>query len=722
MNLVHELAHAVGFYPSYYDSFGNLVHAKEEAYQSLLTAMGYELDDQHKLQQSITALNESHWRNMLPTVHIAKLEEHQHKLTLSIKSDVADNISWKIITEEGDELNACVPIHSLEHVEYKKFDDAQYNKFNLLLPNLAMGYHTLVINHGEISASCPLIYAPKTCYHPSEAANFKMWGYAAQLYSLKSENNWGTGDFSDLQTLINTTAPQGISAVGLNPLHPLYQNNPEQCSPYSPMSRCFLNTLYIDVTKIDNYSSSKMAQRRVNSKAFKAKLEQTRNSEFIDYTATATLKYQVLEILYKDFLKNADKSLKADFENFKAEQGDALVKQATFEALFEHFRNLDEHCYNWTDWPSEYHDPNSAAVKTFQQEQATRVGYFSYLQWQAHRQLSEVTELTQSHNMPVGLYLDLAVGCDGSGVDVWADQEVYVAGAAVGAPPDAMNTLGQNWGLTPMNPVALQKQGYAPLVNALRSNMQYAGALRIDHILGLMRQYWIAPGMKANEGVYITFPLDDILRIIALESRRAQCIVIGEDLGTVPPGFSDIMANAGLLSYKVLYFETWESGLFKRPEMYPELSMVTVSTHDIPTLTGWWTGRDLEWRQNLNLYPNEEMGVQDRADRVTDRTKLISALDDMQVIDMANAPQQSPAVMNRELSLSVHKYLAYAPSAIQLIPLEDALEVREQVNVPGTVDEHPNWRRKLPVSIEQFYQQESVVQIAQVMQEIRPKL
>ena len=322
--------------------------------------------------------------------------------------------------------------------------------------------------------------------------------------------------------------------------------------------------------------------------------------------------------------------------------------------------------------------------------------------------------------MPIGLYLDLAVGCDGSGVDVWSAPDIYVAGAAVGAPPDATNALGQDWGLTPMNPVALQEKGYLPLVKALRSNMQYAGALRIDHILGLMRQYWVAPGYKADQGVYITYPLEDILRIIALESRRMNCVVIGEDLGTVPDGFGEIMASAGLLSYKVLFFERWESGLFMRPDTYPAQSMVTVSTHDLPTLAGWWTGRDLHWRQKLNLYPNEEMGNNDRQARVIDRQHLLSALDDMNVINMDKAPQLSPAKMNNELSLAVQKFLALAPSHIQLIPLEDALEITEQVNIPGTIDEHPNWLQKLPVSIEQLWHTKSVVNLSDTMNKARP--
>jgi 4-alpha-glucanotransferase len=251
--------------------------------------------------------------------------------------------------------------------------------------------------------------------------------------------------------------------------------------------------------------------------------------------------------------------------------------------------------------------------------------------------------------------------------------------------------------------------------------MQYAGALRIDHILGLMRQYWVAPGMEAGEGVYISFPWDDILRIIALESRRNNCVVIGEDLGNVPDGFSETIQNAGLLSFKVLFFERWDSGLFKRPENFPTQSIVTIATHDTATLTGWWQGRDLQWRQQLNLYPNDEAGQAERDARSYERDNLIAALNDLQVIDMSKAPQLNPAVMNTELSIAVQKYLAASPSHIQLIPLEDALEIPEQVNIPGTIDQHPNWLQKLPVLLENFWQINSVKQIAQAMNKARPK-
>ena len=721
MNLIEKLAELVGFHPTYINSYGEQVYAKDEARHSLLNAMGYDLSSDEKISTSIVELEQTTWRNMLPPAHIAKLEAQQHHITISLADADIEQLSWEISLESGEKVNDTLLLSQLTLVESANFDGHSFNKYALALPTLAQGYHQLTLHYGENTASCPLIYAPQTCYNPEEASADKMWGYAAQLYSLTSKDNLGMGDFGDLAKLVEKSAAQQASAIGLNPLHPLYQNNPAHRSPYSPTSRCFLNVMYIDVTTVPHFNECNAAQQLFSSAEFQTTLAHAKASELIDYPAVAHVKYQMLALLYREFNGQASDALRQEFDDFKAEQGEDLVKLTTFDALYEHFRELDEHTYGWKMWPKAYQNPNSAEIKAFQISHSQRINYFAYLHWLAHRQLTTVADTASEQGMPVGLYLDLAVGCDGSGVDVWCDKDVYVSGAAVGAPPDAMNTLGQDWGLTPINPVALKQQGYLPLVKALRSNMQYAGALRIDHILGLMRQYWVAPGMKADEGVYITFPLEDILRIIALESRREQCVVIGEDLGTVPDGFGDIMAAAGLLSYKVLFFERWDSGLFMRPELYPAQSMVTVSTHDLPTLTGWWTGRDLEWRQTLELYPSEAMGQAERSARVEDRQLLISALDDLNVIDREKLPQQAPAKMNTELSVAVQKYLAQAPSHIQLIPLEDVLEVVEQVNIPGTIDQHPNWRQKLPVTLEEFFQQDSVNAITSAMQQARPK-
>ena len=731
MNLIDQLANSVGFHSSYTGAFGDQVFATDQAKRALLQAMGFNLDDE-SLTDSINLLKNNQWLNLLPAVHIAKFEEHQHAIKVTLPKIKGELLHWEVVLETeckttnkiDNEIKGSVNVSDMQVIAENIIGETHYCQYDLVLPTLEQGYHQLIVIYGDIKASCPLIYAPKTCYSPQEASVNKVWGYTAQLYSLTSKTNWGIGDFTDLRTLVDKSSDQQAATIGLNPLHPLYQRNPAHRSPYSPSSRCFLNPLYIDVTKAPNFDHCESAQLKVNSKAFKQDIANVNSCKLVDYPAVAKLKYEITELLFEDFCLDTDdiyKEINASFESFKISQGEDLYRFATFDALYEHFNLADENVYGWTGWPKEFQNPKSEDVKKFQHSHAKRIEYFCFLQWIAHEQLSGVTQHTIDKGMAIGLYLDLAVGCDGSGFDVWSDKEVYVAGASIGAPPDDMNALGQNWGLTPINPVALQKQGYQPLVKALRSNMQYAGALRIDHILGLMRQYWVAPGMKANEGVYISFPWDDILRIIALESRRNNCVVIGEDLGNVPEGFSETIQNCGLLSFKVLFFERWESGLFKRPENFPKQSIVTIATHDTATLSGWWLGRDLEWRQQLNLYPNDEAGNADRNARASERENLIAALDDLDVVDMSKAPLIEPALMSTELSIAVQKYLAASPSHIQLIPLEDSLEIVEQVNIPGTIDQHPNWLQKLPVLLEEFDQTNSVIEITKAMNEARPK-
>ncbi len=742
MELIDQLADAVGLHSSYFGTFGDKVFAKKHAKYSLLKAMGYNIDDQ-SLINTIEKINNKSWLNILPDVHIVRLEEANFTIQLSLpnKNPTTPKINlsqiyWEVAiesenTQENMHTNKSsgnINVNELLKEKVCTINNVNYQQYQLPLPHLAQGYYQLTIRYGDTQACCPLIYAPKTCYSPQEASTNKMWGYTAQLYSLKSKNNWGIGDFSDLKSLVEKSAGQQSSAIGLNPLHPLFYQNPAHRSPYSPSSRRYLNTLYIDVTKIPNFNDCKIVQQRVAESAFKQAIADANSSQLIDYVSVAKLKHEITELLYEDFIMHQDNEtdnntyqcMQHEFTRFKSAQSD-LKPFATFDALFQHFNSLDSNSYGWTDWPKEFQDPNSESVINFQKKYSKRIDYFCFLQWLADRQLSEVAQATNDNNMTIGLYLDLAVGCDGSGFDVWSDQQTYVAGASIGAPPDDMNALGQNWGLTPINPVALKQQGYQPLVKALRSNMKYAGALRIDHILGLMRQYWVAPGMDATEGVYISFPWHDILRIIALESRLNQCIVIGEDLGNVPEGFSETIQDAGLLSFKVLFFERWQSGLFKRPENFPSQSIVTVATHDTATLSGWWQGRDLEWRQELNLYPNDEAGIAERNNRAQERQNLLAAFVDLDVIDLSKAPSSAPAIMNNELSIAAQKYLAASPSHLQLIPIEDVLELTEQVNIPGTIDQHPNWLQKLPVSLEEFDQVESVKNITAAMNLARPK-
>lgn len=725
MTPIEKLAELVGFHTCYTNSFGEQVYATDESRFALLKAMGYQVDDPQSIESCITQLQHKSWQKLLPSTMVIKAEDKIYCVDITIDESLSSHqLNWDISLENGKKLKGKVVLSSLNLVEKNSINDKTYYRYQLTLPDMPLGYHTLKANlQNQPEASCHLIVAPARCYAPTDAADYKMWGLAAQLYSLKSATSWGLGDFSDLTELVNKAASHGASTIGLNPLHPLFPDNPAHRSPYSPTSRNFLNTMYIDVTKVINFNQCQQAVDLVNSEDFQRQITELNQQEHIDYPHTAHLKYQVLEILYTHFEKEhcQKNTIQArQFAHFREEFSPELNTLATFDALYEHFRKKDPHAYGWTNWPKAFQTPDSEAVIQFQKDNQSRIQYFKFIQWVADTQLAEAATQAKNAGMAVGLYLDLAVGCDGSGADVWANRSVYVSGGAVGAPPDATNLLGQDWGLTPINPITLKEQGFELLVKALRSNMRHAGALRIDHVLGYMRQYWVAPGKKADQGIYISFPFEEMLRIIALESQRSQCIVIGEDLGTTPDGFGEIMAKAGLLSYRVLFFERWESGLFQRPENYPEQSMVTVSTHDLPTLAGWWTGTDLVWREKLELYPCETMGQNDRNNRITDREQLIAAMIDMQVLPPGKSPATSPAVMNTALSQAVQRFLAKAPSRIQLIPLEDALGMHQQVNIPGTIDQHPNWLQRLPVDLSDIWQQEDMKNLLNVMQQERP--
>ncbi|MFT4926470.1 MAG: 4-alpha-glucanotransferase [Phenylobacterium sp.] len=727
MTLLNQLADLVGIQSGYTDAAGQAVVTSERSRDAILTAMGYSLGDDEQTQNDIIRLRDSEWLQVLPPVMIIKAEQPDYGVLLTIKVAAEQNhnrqLKWQITTEDGQQLTGDTTLSALAAVDHKTIGDSVYTRYRLAIERLAEGYHQLTVTVAGISHECRLIVAPQTCYGPQDAADFKMWGLAAQLYSLKKPGGWGIGDYGDLTNLIDKAAAQGASVIGLNPLHPLYPGNPAHRSPYSPTSRCFLNTLYIDVSSVPGFAECKPAQKTVNSEEFKAKLAVLNQAELIDYVATAGCKYPVLEMLYEHFHRNhmkKDTELGQEYNDFKLEMGDDLYTFATFDALYEHFRKKDFNAYSWTNWPERYQDPASDDVVKFQARHKRRIDYFMFLQWVADRQVGAAAQRAEQNKMAIGLYLDLAVGCDGGGAEVWADKQAYVAGAAVGAPPDQLNSMGQNWGLTPINPVALKAKGYQPLISALRSNMRYAGALRIDHVFGLMRQYWVGPGLEATEGAFVTFPLDDILRIIALESRRNSCVVVGEDLGTTPDGFGEIMAKSGLLSYRVLYFERWQTGLFQRPENYPEQSMVTVSTHDMPTLVGWWTGKDLDWREQLNLYPRVEMAQQERDNRVTSREMLLDALVDAKVLAPGDQPNTSPPQANIELTKAVQAFLARSPGRIQLIPMEDAIGLQEQVNIPGTIDEHPNWLQRLPHTVDEYWENEQLNDLLDVMKRERP--
>jgi (1->4)-alpha-D-glucan 1-alpha-D-glucosylmutase len=531
------------------------------------------------------------------------------------------------------------------------------------------------------------------CYLPRSMRNGKIWALATQLYALRSTRNWGIGDFTDLAFFAQLAGRAGARAVGLNPLHALHPSNPAAASPYSPSSRLFLNALYIDVERVPELAESPETETAIRGADFQSRLERLRALALVDYPGVAAAKFEMLERLHRVFRTNHDRrpfdQRARTFRRFVRSRGISLERLAVYEALAEFFRARDASYYGWQQWPSEYRSPDSPAVARFPEEHRERVDFYLYLQWLAHEQLAAAEAVALATG--VRLYCDLAVGVDANGADAWAYPSVFLSGVSLGAPGDPLNTHGQNWGLAPLSPPALQERAFEPFVALLRANMRYAGILRIDHVMALRRAFWIPRGAAATEGAYVTYPMEELLEILARESKRDRCAVIGEDLGTVPEGFRERMQAVRALSSRLFYFERdWSDGTFLPPERYPRLAAASIGTHDLPTLAGWWTG-DRSAGEN----------------RERDRFLLVDALEHAGAIDETGAARSrddarrggTPAVFP-ELAFAAHRFLALTPAMLAVVSIDDVLGEEQAVNVPGTFDEHPNWRRKLSLPLE----------------------
>ncbi|MDH5577626.1 MAG: malto-oligosyltrehalose synthase, partial [Betaproteobacteria bacterium] len=589
-------------------------------------------------------------------------------------------------------------------------------RLELALP-LPPGYHRLSIE--GLAGETLLIAAPPRCYRPPALADGgRVWGLAVQLYALRSERNWGIGDFGDLAKLVELAAERGVGIIGLNPLHALFPHNPAHASPYSPSSRLQLNVLYVDVEAIEDFRECEAAQRRVRSAEFQARLAQLREAPLVDYAGVAAAKFEILELLYAHFRKRGPS---AAFRDFQRKSGKALRLHAAYEALQAHFHAQAPTTWGWPVWPEAFRDHDSPDVTRFAQEHLERIEYYEYLQWQAERQLAQVGERCRARGLAVGLYLDLAVSVDRAGSDTWTQQECYALGASVGAPPDEFNPNGQNWGLPPLRPDRLRAQGYRLFIETLRENMRDAGALRIDHVMGLMRLFWIPAEKSAADGTYVSYALDEMMAIVALESERQRCMVIGEDLGTVAEEMRAALQRYAVLSYRLLYFERGDGGVFKASAEYPRDALVAVSTHDLATLAGWWIGRDLRLRLELGLFPDEGVFEKQLIDRAQERVRLMLALQHAGLLPPGHAPDVTGSqTLTPALAEAVHAFVAAAPSRVMMVQLEDVIGATEQANMPGTTEQHPNWKRKIPETLEQLAADERLASLAAALSRIRP--
>ena len=534
---------------------------------------------------------------------------------------------------------------------------------------------------GAARPASPAMVNQQRAYQGNDSLGRRSWAVAVQLYGIRSRRNWGHGDFTDLANLIDIAAAQGAAAIGLNPLHALFDDRPEEASPYFPNSRHFLNPLYIDVEAVPEFPQAARGK-------FQNEIESLRELERVDYGTVASIKAAALALSYDNFYSHGSDERRQQFDVFQRRRGPRLAAFAAFELLRRRFK------HPWWEWPDEWRKPDRDALARLRSEYGDELAFVEYMQWVADQQLAVCRDRARNAGLPIGLYLDLAVGVRPDGFDAWYDQEFYLQKIEIGAPPDPLNTRGQRWGLAGVNPFKLIESDCAPFRDVLRASMQYAGAIRLDHVLGLKRLYLVPSGVPADQGAYIQFPFEPLLAAAVDESVRNECIVIGEDLGTVPPNFRETLSEWGLWSYHVMLFERAADGGFIAADLYRQNALVTFATHDLPTFAGWRSKHDLHVKRALGIDPGE-----------TDDERA-AAIDALQ---RAMAWRKLPSVDY----LSVTRFLADTPSRMLVVSMEDVLGLVEQTNVPGTVDEHPNWRRRLPVELESYLN--SLAPIADVM-------
>lgn len=710
---LQQIAKTIGILPEFFDNSGEQHIVPEQTLAHHLNALGFGADNIAGAEKTFNAFQTQAWQRHLPPVTVVKQSAGSPAIALTLPQSRAHiPLTWLLQEENGTTHQGEFTPESLSVSGSKEINEETWLQYRFALPvELPWGYHrlSLTVSTGEPLAETLLIVTPSGCYIPPglktpEGTWQRIWGPAVQLYAVRSKRNWGIGDFTDLANLVAWHAQSGANVIGINPLHALSLVHPQDASPYNPSNRLFLNVLYLDIERVPDYAECKEARRLVLTRSFQKRLERLRRQDMVDYAGVADIKRTVLEKLYQFFRTQhlAHNTQRAQaFQNFVHERGEALYHYALFEAIQERLHADDPGVWGWPVWPEAYQNPNSEAVSDFAKANQERIGFYQYLQWLADEQLERVGFLCLTQHLGVGLYMDLAVGQNLGGSEVWANPELFVRDVSVGTPPDAFSPEGQNWGLPPMNPYVLREQRYDPFIRTLRETMRYAGALRIDHFMALMRLFWIPRGESAQAGAYVLYPFEELLGILALESQRNRTVVIGEDLGTVPDEVREKMAEWDILSYKVFYFEKDEAGEFKRPEDYAQQALVTLSTQDLPTLKGFWEGQINVVKNRLGLLSSSELEELQLKELLLDRMRMLAALDNENLLPegITRDPATVP-VLTQELIRAIHQYLAKTPSIIQLFQFEDVLEQLDQVNLPGTTTEYPNWQRKLPVYLE----------------------
>jgi len=705
--LLERAASLHGIGSGYWDIWGQYHPTQAAVKQALLGAVGVPAGSTEELEQALAAETRREWERLAPPTVVTGVSP-QTALPLNVPAELlGETAAITVQHEDGAVSKYNLGLLPLEQVGSIEMNGATWvRKLLRLEVSLPLGYHDITVKLAGSSATTRYIVTPERAWtDPRLGRGGKLAGLTISLFGVRSGRNWGCGDFEDLERIVDWTARDlQASFVGLNPLHAIHNRRPFNTSPYLPNSILYRNFLYLDVEGVEDWAGCRRARQLRSGPRVAAEIEALRGSPFVEYERVAALKLRFLKLLFASFLRERRRgSPRArDFEAYCRREGDLLERFATFCALDERLHQRQPDLWLWTEWPAGFQDPDSAETAAFRRKHWRLVLFYQYLQWQIDLQLARVERRARDRRLALGLYHDLALATDRFGSDLWAHRKFFVAGCRVGSPPDDFAPKGQDWSFPPPHARWHRENGYRLFAESIRKNARHGGALRMDHVMRLFRLYWIPDGADATEGAYVRETSEDFVRILALESVRNRVVLVGEDLGTVEPATREALARYGVLSYRLFYFERDPSGRMRRPDEYPRQALVSSTTHDLPTLAGFWLGTDIEARRAAGVLDDAGFAAA-LSTRQVDKQRMLDVL-----LGQGLMPEGSPreasayGEMTGEIHNAVVGFLALTPSQLLAINQEDLTKETAQQNLPGTTWQYPNWSRKMRFTVEQL--------------------
>jgi len=710
------LGEALGIEPHYTDNWGRIFKTGAQSALKILKAKGVPVEEgRGDLQTQVRVVSIEKPPETFSVYFVGPWEEKPQ----------SEHEGWVNVSELDGKLPERVFSFACGQASIRNDEETGLLRVTIPFPRgLDLGHYRFRIglNREGTVAECLwlLIVCPEEAYMPPALEQGKrMAGIGVALYGVRSHRNWGVGDFTDLKRIADWARDSlGADFVGLNPLHAIFNKRPYNSSPYLPSSRLYRNFIYLDVTAIPDFEASPRAVEICRSTETQRLIGRLRQEEHVNYEEVADLKLTVLREVFKSFMEThghrGDQDHRwREFEEYRDSEGAYLERFATFCALRDHFLVNWPAASSWREWPEAFRDTSSAAVRDFRDTYADEVLFWMYVQWQIEEQLSEVQDYALQNGMMIGLYHDEALAVDRDGADFWALKNFYHEDFSVGAPPDAFAPDGQDWGFSPPDGDRMSHAAYEPFLKKLEVNCRFGGALRIDHVMQLHHLFWIPPGGKPSDGVYVKEREEDLLNLIALQSQQSRTLIIGEDLGTVPFDFRDRLMKKGVFSYRLFYFERDLEGTLRHFYEYPENVLVSITTHDLPTLAGFWSGRDIELRRSIGQLDDKTAAIF-REERTRHKAKIIERLvqDGMLPAHVAHAAWESP-LPTEELHSAVLRFLFKTPAKLVQINQEDILQDIRQQNVPGTTWQTGNWVTKMRFTVEELNRDAEALRLAE---------